>query len=220
MARKSPPSFETLWSRHEALYCGVFLEALKRLSGLAGIKGNEDGISQEMVPVLVNVCFELTKSKGVEIRPPVWEGPIHGNKKRPDFTCFFINALAVSPRYFQLSFHVECKRLGHPTSATWVLNKNYVENGICRFDSLSHQYGKGATSGMMIGYIISMEPEEIQREVNAFQDNVCAGNPKLEFDFENEAPFRAEQHMRRASVEPESFRLIHIWSDLRVNYGA
>lgn len=218
MARKPPPSFEMLWARHESIYRKVFSEAMKQLMCLGNIKGNEDGISQELAPFLVKVCFELNKAKGFEIRPPVWEGPIHENKKRPDFTCFFVNSMATSSRYFQLSFHVECKRLGYPTSATWVLNKKYVQNGIYRFDSPTHQYGKDVVSGMMIGYIISMEPTQIQNEVNAFQENLLPASPKLGFDFQCEAPFQTEQQLKRTSVKPESFRLIHLWIDLRGNY--
>ena len=104
----------------------------------------------------------MSKKSNREIRPPDWEKPIQpiinteikGGKikKRPDFTCNLCNTITESPDNYVLPFHVECKRLGKPTSPAWILNKNYVENGIKRFDSSEHEYGKRANSGLMIGY--------------------------------------------------------------------
>ena len=64
-------------------------------------------------------------------------------------------------------FHIECKRLGSPTSSSWKLNPNYVHYGIIRFIAESHRYGQHAQSGAMIGYLEDMTCDEIHQEVNA-----------------------------------------------------
>jgi hypothetical protein len=43
---------------------------------------------------------------------------------------------------------------------------NYINKGIDRFDSLTHEYGKRANDGIMIGYIISSTKTTIQQEIN------------------------------------------------------
>jgi hypothetical protein len=114
-----------------------------------------------------------------------------------------------------MSLDVECKRLSRPSTAQWNYNREYIENGIRRFDSLTHQYGKEVPSGMMIGYVIGMEPEEIRQEVNGHQTKLLPQNPELEFDFAADSPYQTEQRLRRRATVPETFKLIHIWVDLR-----
>jgi hypothetical protein len=114
----------------------------------------------------------------------------------------------------EISLHVECKLLGYPTSKNWILNKNYVTDGIKRFDSLPHEYGKRAPSGLMIGYIVSMELTEIVAEVNSHQKKHIPYNPPLQFQFDRQSLFRESQNLNRRNVSPESFRLIHTWVSL------
>ena len=154
MARCQLPPFETLWERHTLLYSEVFAAALQELSESSSVSGDEDAISEMICPILSRVCFNFGNSRNFEIRTPSWEAPfqpvtedeLKGGKirKRPDFVCKCMNRWAASPEDREISLHVECKRLGHPTSATWVLNRNYVKNGIKRFDSKTHEYGKRA----------------------------------------------------------------------------
>ena len=182
MARRRLSPFEKLWERHVLNYSEVFSKALQELSGSASISGGENAVSEMLCPILNRVCYNLGKSRGQELQTPWWETPIQpviedelrgGEiKKRPDFSCKLINPRADSHEKYEISLHVECKLLGHPTSATWILNENYVKNGIKRFDSKIHEYGKRADSGMMIGYMISMTPKEIESEVNVYQRNM------------------------------------------------
>jgi len=118
-------------------------------------------------------------------------------------------------RKHEIALHVECKLLGNPTSKNWILNKNYTTRGIKRFDDKSHEYGKRAPSWMMIGYIISMEPEQILYGVNKFQQKQFPNNPELSFEFNNPLVFREKQNLKRQNVNPEVFQLIHLWVDLR-----
>lgn len=205
-----------LWQCYEHLYYSIFFEALKRLTINDDQRKNEDAISEVLCPILNTICFEHKR----DIHPPVWEPPIQpltneelkGGKKRkrPDFTCVIINSFAKRPEMYSIPLHVECKRLGD-TIGSWNLNKNYVTNGIKRFDSTSHEYGKRAPSGIMIGYIISMEPPSIMNKINIYLPDKLQ---KLSFEFVKKV-VSCEQDMIREKVKPEEFKLIHLWTDLK-----
>ena len=228
MARRPLSPFITLWNRHILLYSEVFSRALRELSESASVSGDEDAISEILCSILNRVCFKLGKSRNQELQTPYWEAPIQpvaGDelkggkiKKRPDFTCKFINPWAVSPEKYEISLHIECKLLGNPTSATWILNTNYVKNGIKRFDSKIHEYGKRADSGMMIGYIIGMTPEEIESEVNDYQKKHAPEYTDIKFFFDTTTLFKTRQDIKRKNVLPARFELIHLWVDLRNCY--
>ena len=220
--------FNELWNRHVILYLEIFTEALQELSESDSISGGENAISEMLCPILNRVCFNYGKSKNQEIQTPFWEAPIQPvtedelrgdeTKKRPDFTCKLINRWAISYEKYEISLHVECKLLGHPTSATWILNENYVKNGIKRFDSKIHEYGKRAYSGMMIGYIISMTPEEIESEVNTYQKKHVPEYTQIKFLFDTIPLFKTRQDIKRKNFIPSRFELLHLWVDLRNSY--
>jgi hypothetical protein len=228
MARRPLSPFKTLWNRYILLYSEVFSTALRELSESVSVSGDEDAISEILCSILNRVCFKLGKSRNQELQTPYWETPIQpvaGDelkggkiKKRPDFTCKLINPWAVSPGKYEISLHIECKLLGNPTSATWILNTNYVKNGIKRFDSKIHEYGKRADSGMMIGYIIGMTPEEIESEVNDYQKKHASEYTDIKFFFDTTTLFKTRQHIKRKNVMPARFELIHLWVDLRNCY--
>src|SRR2546421_12423830 len=50
----------------------------------------------------------------------------------PDLSWNIIDYSA-DPKHCNRNFALECKRLGQPTSRTWVLNEQYVKEGILRF---------------------------------------------------------------------------------------
>lgn len=228
MARLALPAFIILWNRHVQLYLEVFSTALQELAEKNSVNGDEDAISETLCPILSRICFNVGKSRNQEVRTPDWETPIQpvaendlrGGKikKRPDFTCKYSNPLADSPEEKEISFHVECKLLGLPTSSSWNLNKNYVEKGIKRFDCNAHQYGKRAPTGMMIGYIISMTPQKIETEVNGYQKKYLPDYTDITFVFNTITLFQTHQEIERKNVEPVQFELIHLWIDLRNNY--
>jgi len=228
MARRPLSPFITLWNRHVQLYSEVFSAALQELSESSSISGDEDAISEILCSILSRVCFELGKSRNQDLQTPYWETPIQpvtgdelkGGKirKRPDFTCKCINPWAASHEKYEISLHVECKRLGYPTSAAWILNENYVKNGIKRFDSKIHEYGKRADSGMMIGYIINMTPEEIESEVNVYQKKHIPEHTQIKFLFDMMTLFKTRQYIKRKNVMPALFELFHLWVDLRNCY--
>ena len=225
MARHPLSSFADLWQHHERLYFEVFSEALLKLIQKGKTFDNEDAISESLCVDLNEVCFEISKSRQIEVNNPVWEGPIQpvkydelkGGKvrKRPDFTCKRMNRFASSGDEHEISLHVECKQLGEPTSSSWILNENYVTEGINRFDSSTHEYGKRAPSGFMIGYLVSMTPESVLMGVNGYQKKHLPDNPDLTFAFAGGKLFESHQALSRKHVQPEKFGLIHLWADLR-----
>jgi len=222
MARHAIPSL--CWQEHEALYISIFIIALKRMSKDGCDATEEDLISEQLCPFLNDVCFEDSHRSNREIRVPDWEKMIQpvnkrelkgGKGKRPDFTCKLVNTFADRADEYEIPFHVECKLLGAPTSRKWILNRNYVTEGIKRFDSRTHEYGKRAFSGMMLGYIISMTPEKILEEVNSHQVKYCSHNPAIEFERVRESIRQYRQDLKRKYLKPQEFKLIHLWVDLR-----
>jgi hypothetical protein len=224
VARHSLSTFSALWQRHERLYVELFSSALLGLATKEITLKHEDTISEALCVTLRHVCFEFLHTRNIEVKTPDWEGPIQpveedemkGGKirKRPDFTCKCFNRFASTAEDLEISMHVECKRLGNPTSATWILNEKYVKNGIKRFDSTTHEYGKRATSGLMIGYIIDMSPEAILSEVNEYQKKHLPDNSAIDFKFGAGNLFESRQTLTRKHVLPERFTLIHLWADL------
>jgi hypothetical protein len=93
-----------------------------------------------------------------------------------------------------------------------------VKNGIKRFDSKIHEYGKRAYSGMMIGYIIGMTPEEIESEVNDYQKKHVPEYRDIKFFFDTTTLFKTRQDIKRKNVMPTRFELNHLWVDLRNCY--
>lgn len=104
MARHRLPSSSALWQEHETLYVGVFIMALRRLSENRCDATGEDDISEQLCPLLSDICFEEGAKCNGEIRTPDWDKPIQPvnknelkggkKKKRPDFTCKLVNTLA------------------------------------------------------------------------------------------------------------------------------
>lgn len=225
--RKYPlPKYALIWVQHENLYRQVFSLALRSLYEASSLSGNEDHISEQLCPLLARVCFRLGQD-GIAVPSPQWEKPQQPQTegevgeehiaKRPDFTCNFLNPFAKFPEEYSIPFHVECKRLGEPTSPGCVLNRNYVTRGIARFDLESHRYGNRAPSGMMVGYIISMTPEGVQAQVNSCIEEELPDIPQLAFTF-LDVPSQSQHRSTRQHVVPTPFTLIHLWVDLRRNY--
>jgi len=229
VARKTLTSFEALWQKHEEIYKQVFSQALLKLSSQMTISGNEDSISERLCIFLREVCFELNnRNVNMEIPTPKWEVPIQpvneieltGGKirKRPDFTCSCTNKYASKPEDYEIPLHVECKCLGRTLITGWNYNKNYVVNGIKRFDCSIHQYGKNALSGIMIGYILNLSYTSLQGEVNYYQTQDLPYLPAIDFSLAVKL-FQTEQQIERKYVHPNQFKLIHLWSDLSESYS-
>jgi hypothetical protein len=124
-------------------------------------------------------------------------------------------------------FHIECKRLGSPTSSSWKLNPNYVHHGIVRFISEGHRYGQHTQSGAMIGYLEDMTCKEILQEVNtAIEQVMQTPSPEtkvspllpLQSGWQDKATSRLTHQLER-SFPKSPFTLWHFWLDLRDCYA-
>jgi hypothetical protein len=217
-----------MWQSYEEAYRTVFSTALNKLSKEDSLAGDEDDISQVLSFQLRQVCSDIKKIGRIELQTPVCEVPLQivseedisiGKKgKRPDFTCILFNNDALKMEDREIPLNIECKLVGNPTSKSWILNKNYVTNGLQRFDSKTHEYGKRAKSGMMIGYIISNKPEDNNKEVNEYKNTLLTYFPDIFFNFNSELVSETDQSVQRKVVPPQEFKLIHLWVDLRKIY--
>jgi len=227
MNRRSLPDFPALWKRHEELYLKLFSKALGELaqkdSGASTL--DENLISDQLAIILNRICFEVNKTTKQEISKPLRELPIQPvepkdlssfrQRKKPDFTCDLINTFADSPEDNQISFHVECKKLGSPTSMSWILNKNYITEGMSRFDQKSHEYGNRAPSGVMIGYLVNMTFETVLDEVNVRIRQLASKMPEIKFILPALGKtIKTRQDLTREFVSPKKFALFHLWVDL------
>lgn len=136
--------------------------------------------------------------------------------KRPDFTCGFVDTLADR----DLFFAIECKRLGRPSSPRWVLNANYVTNGISRFENPAWGYGADAADGAMLGYLQTMEFEHVLLEVNTGSQILDLPPILRETEDSMQRQVTRLRHTLVRRTAPSTFRLWHLWADIRDDVGA
>lgn len=85
--------------------------------------------------------------------------------KRPDFVWAWHDDLDPDPARSRREFIVECKRLA-PSTKNWDFLKRYVTDGVLRFVSVTHGYGMGMPSGVMVGYLQTIDADEALAAVN------------------------------------------------------
>ena len=224
----SQPNLFTLdtWNRHETLVLEVFQCALVRLEGEPQLPEDERELNRKLYFRAREENLRLTRAGrglGSTIIPDSPNLPIDEDaasrareSKRPDFQCELIDAHAGE----FLVYAIECKRLGWPKPSSWVLNRNYTTYGVLRFIEPEAGYGEGVTSGAMIGYIQTMSPTDILREVNDYAMEVNV--PRIERagdEWGDRGITRLDQTLER-EVPPSPFRLRHLWGDLRHRYAA
>jgi len=139
--------------------------------------------------------------------------------KRPDFSCGFYDHQEIDPNKSAKFFVIECKRLGAPYG-TWILNRNYIRHGVQRFVKPESGYGKSVRSSAMIGYIQSMEPNDILAEVNEEGSENQLSTIKLSGRWRNGAVSQLEQTLTRLKISPALFHLHHLWADLRTQIAS
>lgn len=215
-----------IWERHEKRVVDIILAALVILRNKFDLPQSELLLNRELYFCLLEANRNLWNlGSGGFDHPPTTEGhnpPDPDDEERairenkiPDFCWGYIDHLEVDPRRSARSYVIECKRLGNPPRPDWVLNRNYVLNGIVRFVAEEHGYAKGEKSGAMVGYVQSMELDNILYEVN----DACTSQaiPQLEAPIGgwqiNGTSFLKHQVDRTFAVSP--FHLSHLWVDIR-----
>jgi hypothetical protein len=210
-----------LWSNREAKCLAIIERALHLLRQKPALPVLEVDLNRCFYFCLLSASRELYPDD--EIAPilecnnqpdPDDEVRARREQKRPDFQWIYLDRYEDDPHRSSRQFVVESKRLGTAPRADWILNLNYINNGIHRFREPAWAYGKLAPSGAMIGYLQSMQPNEVLREVNAecreksFPDLVLVG------DWALGATSRLEHAIDRPfQISP--FKLHHFWIDLR-----
>ena len=222
-----PNLFELpVWEHLEQSVREIFTRGLLALAEEPRLPLEEDPLNRRLLHWCRRANHELCK-EGRGLPSPIYyeannqplaDDPDRASRlrKRPDFQCGLHDDLAENPDESDLFYTIECKRLGLPTRPDWVLNRNYVENGILRFILTESGYSKGAPSGMMIGYIQTMEPERILSEVN--EAGLAQGIPAITLSPRAWITQRLtvlNSHIVVRELEPKAFSLSHHWLDIR-----
>lgn len=216
------------WANFEARILKVVVIALEILSLKTEdlTKENEDDLNYKLYFCMLQAVRVLGGADSGIDSPPVYEctnQPLEDEKrldmarqKRPDFQWGYIDHSEPDPRKSSKHYYIECKRLGSPSSKSWVLNQNYISNGVIRFINNSHKYGRASSSGAMIGYVQSMEPKNILIEVNTEATNNTIPLIKLSREgWKTKGVSRLDHEFDRPKVPPSPFKLRHFWLDLR-----
>jgi len=231
MSKLQRPKESNVWKRHVECVLRLMKGALKRLRNRYKLPDREEDLDRFLyfdarkeyanLPNDKRPCgFNLTQKSE---NTPLNEYDI-GKKwtlKKPDFKWRLCNNLATTPNELAMDFDIESKRLGKPTSPSWILNHEYVENGIARFILATHRYGNGVDSGLMIGYIQTMTPMDILKEINRYlREYTPKKIPILSFrkaDFEENKIAETSQLIKKRCFPPDQFTLYHLWINLGSN---
>ena len=124
-------------------------------------------------------------------------------RKLPDIQWGYQDDLEPDPQRSARFFHVECKRLGGAD-----LNSRYVDDGVIRFASLEHRYGKDVREGAMIGYLVEGRTSDALADVN--QRSATAGLPEVLLVSDNDYVSVLESTLDR-EFPKSPFKLHHAW---------
>lgn len=215
-----------LWSNHESRILEVIALALKLLLAEPDLPDSEDGLNRKLFFCIHRANRQLVDSKKHLDWPLTYESRNQPDvddvtrssreNKRPDFMWGIYDHLEPDPNKSAKYYVLECKRLGQPSSPSFVFNVNYVKDGVNRFVAVAWGYGKSCRSGMMIGYVQSMEPEDVLREINvklvaaSLSPIQTSGRAFLPADVN-----RIDHQLVRPDIQPSPFDLRHLWVDLR-----
>ena len=214
-----------VWEDFEQRVLEVFAQGLSVLARGTRLPLQEDFLSRELYKCCRQANHRLRKTgRGVDyILAQVTNQPSPDDEyratrleKRPDFACGFHDDSIPEDAFEEADYlyTIECKRLGLPASPTWILNRNYVAHGIARFENPAWGYAKGSSSGMMVGFIQSMELDAILAEVNSH----IPPFPPLSFPATGwllKALTVLNPHLFDRRVRLTPFTLNHFWIDLR-----
>jgi hypothetical protein len=214
-----------IWKKHEESVLEILVRALLRLRNHPNLEEQEDLISRSLYYYIQEAQAELEDSGVVLNFNFVYHAhnqplssdttPTNRENKIPDFICGMRNHLELNPFMRSRNFVIECKRLGNPTPS--VTNKKYVSEGILRFCTEEHGYGKGEKTSAMLGYVQRMGFEEILREVNNYVTIETLLPINLIGTWQEKGVSQLTQVIERV-INPSTFTLLHIWVDLRDCY--
>ncbi len=212
-----------LWAQREAFFLSQLVRALELLRHRAALPTDEVGLNRELYFCLLEASRELDPrakypralTECCNQPDPDYAVRSKREDKRPDFQWAFTDPHEPDIRRSAKQFVCECKRLGFPTSRNWILNVNYVTDGVCRFADQAWGYGQRFASGVMVGYWQTMEPDAILTEVNATGQKHGLPNLALTGGWQPGGVSKLEHSFAR-SFPISPFRLDHLWVDVRI----
>jgi hypothetical protein len=213
------------WSRFEKAVHAVLIEALRRLAAYGHLPNGEEARNLWLHWLAVKAHHAIANTpEGSLPFSIIWDGKSQPEPddalrdsrlfKRPDINCQLFNQQAANPLLSQWKYYTECKRLGPPEDGL-VFNSLYSEKGIARFMTAKHAYAKGCKSAAMIGYLQTMGPDDILKEVNQFATG--RNIPPLAKAVKGWRPKvanRLTQDELDREFETTKVRLTHYWIDL------
>jgi hypothetical protein len=211
-----------LWVKREARCLSILERALVLLRNSQEHSESENELNRRLYFWLLMASRELFPES--DLAPvqecnnqpdPDDEARAKREHKRPDFQWVFLDRYELDPERSSKQFVVECKRLGNPPRAEWILNLNYANHGIKRFKDPEHAYAKRFASGAMVGYWQSMEAPQVLEEVNEEAHKSDLPDILLTGSWESSGVSHLEHTFERPfDISP--FRLRHLWIDLRL----
>ena len=213
------------WSKFEQSVLDVFTEALNRLANEPFLSQGEEPINLELYWKCVEVHREFERAQR-SLPFFIWFNPTNQPEpddtirserllKRPDFACGLTNPQAADFRKSQVTYCLECKRLG-VAAGKWVFTENYCEHGMLRFRQTAHSYAKGASSAAMIGYAQSMPEDDLLTEVNTHAaTRTVPSLSRAALAWVAKGVTALSQSPLTRQFDPADIQLRHLWLDLR-----
>jgi len=219
------PTPETLWKRHEKHVLDILLRALIKLQRDNNLPEDELTLNNRLYVYARGVWIELpVDQKPMSFclvsnseNPPRTKSEIgqEWTRKKPDFQWRLSDQQEKDPVKAIREYTIECKRLRTKTRS-WDFIDKYVVSGIIRFLAEEYKYGNGTSSGAMIGYIQSMECDEILKQINiVIQNQKDYDIPNIEISEKGDEIRKGNHTLNRKKVNPSIFDLRHIWVSLR-----
>lgn len=209
-----------IWAKRENMFLAILERALRLLRMEEDLPRSETDLNRRLYFCLLAASRELYPTDSVAPISECNNQPDPDDKsrvarahKRPDFQWVYLDRYEPDPKRSSRQFVVECKRLGESSRADWVFNMNYVRHGICRFRNPQWAYAQRFRSGAMVGYLQSMEPTKVLREVNeearrnSLANIVLTGPPT--------SGIHRLRHTFERSFDVSPFVLCHLWIDMR-----
>jgi hypothetical protein len=195
----------------------VLVLALRELARDQALNRGEESLNRRLMRVIDAVIYDRRRDGGSMVGAPAFDSrssPAPSDEvragrefKRPDFAWLWIDDLATERTKSRREIPVECKRL-----ADGAFLRRYADNGILRFVTVEHSYGKDMESGFMVGYLQGIGLDAAVEGVNAaVADHDLPAMAFIDRDGNDEAKLSHDLD-RPFAITP--FRLLHIWTRL------
>jgi hypothetical protein len=211
-----------LWAKRTARFLAILEHALQLLVKQKELESAEVELNRRLYWCLLEASRELYPAEDCAPAPecnnqPDPDDAVRAKReaKRPDFQWIFLDRYESDSHRSSKQFAVECKRLGLPPRADWVLNANYVEHGIWRFIAPEWSYAKRFRSAAMVEYWQSIDGSQVLQEVNAAAKKRGITVLGLKCEGWQAGSVSQLEHSLERSFPVSPFFLRHFWVDIR-----